>query len=259
MRRRGFTLIELLVVIAIIAILASLLLVSLSRAKSAAQATKCASNLRQIGLALHMYVNENAYYPLLSTKKNPAQPEGEKWYHGLAPYTSSRWTNNGLFTCPTFKEEPFDGGHEDTFFYVSFGSYGYNVGSTDSTDAFQFGLGGTFAPQAKYVGKPIPESDVKVPSDMIAVADAYSTWPYKPVVIVQGFEMLSRKLHSEENFSRFPEGSKPLAQRHGGKINVTFADGHTEAIKSHDLLLDLNPKFLKRWHSDNDPHLDYFR
>lgn len=258
MCRRGFTLIELLVVIAIIAILAALLTVSVSRAKSSAQATKCASNLRQVGLALLMYVNDHSYYPLLSTKPNPAKPDGAKWYHDLAPYTASRWSND-LFRCPIFKEEPVDGRHEETFFYVSVGSYGYNVGSTDPTDAFQFGLGGTFAPQAKYVGKPIPESDVKAPSDMIAVADAFSTWPYQPLVIVQGFEMLSRKLHSEENFSRFPDGSKPVAHRHHGRINVTFADGHAESVKYQDLLLDLNPKFLKRWHSDNDPHLEFFR
>lgn len=61
-KNRGFTLIELLVVIAVIAILMAILMPALSRAREQAKATTCRNNLRQIGMGMQLYAQDNAYF-----------------------------------------------------------------------------------------------------------------------------------------------------------------------------------------------------
>src|SRR5688572_20031022 len=95
---RAFTLIELLVVIAIIAILAGLLLPALARAKEQGRTARCIGNVRQMGLALVLYVDEHGFYPPL---RFPANQPGAflGWYHSLTPYLN-KWTNgSSVFRC----------------------------------------------------------------------------------------------------------------------------------------------------------------
>lgn len=110
--RRAFTLVELLTVIAIIAILSSMLLPSLARAREGARRTVCVSNLRQIGLAVSMYVGDNdegypppssvVFYedPDLPPKCNPV-PVSVDWGDLLYPYSKSAQ----IFRCPSSGKE----------------------------------------------------------------------------------------------------------------------------------------------------------
>ena len=229
--KRGFTLIELLIVIVIIALLAALLLPVLARAKVAAKNTACKNNLRQLGIALAMFADEQEAYPYCADFAT-----GTTWYKELAPYYADV---EDLMNCPGYK------GKNEFWWFPGFiawaGSYAYNAFGTASTNyvwAFAgFGLG---MPRSVNVEFPhVPASSVKNPSDMIAAGDSMTS-------AFNGGDPLM--------FLTLIDGARVAPYRHNGGANVVFCDAHVENMPNSKLV-EPTPEARRRWNRDNLPHL----
>ena len=247
---RAFTLIELLVVIAIIAILAAMLLPALSKAKGKGQQASCMNNLRQIGIAGAMYLNDFKQYPgdYSAVRGSYVWPTRLLYLMG---------NNRKAFSCPSAPPISYWdtnlnktlGGTSETGSFdplmvtpASRFSLGYNDWGLYIGHATQLGLGGDV--DGGFNKGPVRDSTVVRPTEMIMIAD----------VKAQANASLINFDANLDPTANNPGHSEWPSNRHGYRINFLFADGHVDTAKRPDVINPANSLWRRRWNNDNRAH-----
>jgi prepilin-type N-terminal cleavage/methylation domain-containing protein/prepilin-type processing-associated H-X9-DG protein len=237
-RGRGgaFTLIELLVVIAIIAILAAILFPVFARARERANTSACLSNVRQIGMALMQYASDNdERFPRSAWNNNPAT---QNWMHldcpsdgydlAIMPYVRN-WS---IFLCPAQRYfQRWDNGQltrpdpappSPTKGMTSYGFSWIVIEELEKRGSRGRAL----------------MSDFKDPAGTILLAE--NEWGWHDVFEPATFE--GQPTGSPAHLTNLANALTPAyPQRHAGRNNYIFADGH---VQNHTYAQTKRPKNL---------------
>lgn len=260
----AFTLIELLVVISIIAVLIALLLPALKKAKSVANGMICSSNMRQIGLAIIAYAQENnggaptewaggettnsLWGPSWDVMIYPYMGQNVSWGNGTSvttnPYRAGAvWADNthnySVFLCPTIRNI---GGLTGGFYtwpkVYAWQSYDINEYLTGVpwSGPYMNDTSGKYAASGGYPHPSIPLSSTRNPAGTVLLVENNNAAPYGREARANSFYGFSgvHVLSPATGWYSTPWvgntwiGNSKLRPDDSGTLNVAGADGHVE-------------------------------
>ncbi len=272
-RSHGFTLIELLVVISIIALLIAILLPALGAARGSARAVQCASNMKQLGIANQAYAadQKDVFAPF---QENGGLHDSDTWDLLLAPYFD-RPTDDGLDTfneaggggaalaCPE-DSNPFPklfgeaiGGASHAGTSEGWLSYAMNSSlASFNGKPIYTGVGGNNAATIAQPSKTMHHMDAAylryVSDSVFLIRKTFNGGVISPPDVRSHFEApapISSAVHktAHEKVMGDPEHK----YRHGGSMNLLYADGHVDATKEVQGA-EADATLWGRWYTEAD-------
>ncbi len=216
--RKAFTLIELLVVIAVIALLMSIMLPALRKAKESARSVVCRTRLKQLGLAIQLYAQDNDDEIVTQDWHNPRIRE-DYWYVRISKYLDNVGSDSKLgqfMRCPAGQAVK-DYGKEFSF---SWTAVDYALKSWPKE---------TETTGSSIVYIPHRLSELRQPASFATVFDFF--YGSKETGPLAGGTVFRSKWDGMVNNPDKPEYREAIF-RHTNRINIVFADASVVSIKA---------------------------